>query len=515
MLSSTTLDAVSSLRAAALSTLRAKRKKPGIEKATLLRPPPPDSIQLDYGLQDEAASFVTVVQHEPVSEPVEIREEGEISEEEESLKETAKSPSNEPKSPVRSSPARQASHFSPRRTPEASPVSRRHKPSTPSGRRIQLTATQMALLSLDANHVRPGLQMTQPQYEIAKDIILDLLGWGVPPEFLVECGLSREIVFYVFVELNLRLPQNLDTAGLIPYTPDSVAAAQKAAALSMEQESDPASPRTPIKADNGASAISPNSLHDMEMQRKQELLARKRAVIASRKPKTAVCADVDSFLKSITPPSASTPPSSASVPASDDAMDVDDIPGLGISYPPPTEALRPGIEKSDSISSVNSSTSTASRRGTKRPVASDFVDLDTHPRMNGSRYSYARKSAIDFGSVSNGNRRCVIDLSDSEEETEGMLRPDDGGEQGSMDPTPGSSTSQLELEIQRMKELIAMKERERLKKLALRVHGSGEGGDNTEVKREWKETDGIAGDTEAGAGMDQEEAAGKLSVGRY
>ena len=56
--------------------------------------------------------------------------------------------------------------------------------------------------------------MNQEQYDTAKDIVLDLLGWGVPPEYLVDCGLSREIVFYVFLELNLRLPANLDVSGL-------------------------------------------------------------------------------------------------------------------------------------------------------------------------------------------------------------------------------------------------------------------------------------------------------------
>jgi len=80
----------------------------------------------------------------------------------------------------------------------------------------------------------------------------------------------------------------------------------------------------------------------------------------------------------------------------------------------------------------------------------------------------------------------VIDLSDSEEETEDMLRlaSEHGLEKGSSLPTPGSSATppiappgikepfQLELEIQRMKELIAMKERERLKKLASRAHGA-------------------------------------------
>ena len=61
--------------------------------------------------------------------------------------------------------------------------------------------------------------MTQAQYDAAKDIVLDLLGWGVPPDYLVSCGVSREIMFYVFTELNLRLPANFDATGIPPYPP--------------------------------------------------------------------------------------------------------------------------------------------------------------------------------------------------------------------------------------------------------------------------------------------------------
>ncbi|KDQ62492.1 hypothetical protein JAAARDRAFT_461676 [Jaapia argillacea MUCL 33604] len=59
--------------------------------------------------------------------------------------------------------------------------------------------------------------VTQSQYDTAKDIVLDLLGWGVPPAYLMDCGLSREIVFYVFTELNLRLPDGFDVDGLLPH----------------------------------------------------------------------------------------------------------------------------------------------------------------------------------------------------------------------------------------------------------------------------------------------------------
>jgi hypothetical protein len=61
--------------------------------------------------------------------------------------------------------------------------------------------------------------VTQKQYDTAKENILDILGYGVPPEYLIDCGLSREMIYYVFTELNLRLPSNLDIEGIPPYPP--------------------------------------------------------------------------------------------------------------------------------------------------------------------------------------------------------------------------------------------------------------------------------------------------------
>lgn len=207
--------------------------------------------------------------------------------------------------------------------------------------------------------------MTQQQYDAAKDIVLDLLGWGVPPEYLVTCGLSRQIVYYVFVELNLRLPTNLDPTGLIPfYPPESIRSASamqtSISPVNSSQSMQPThSARVPqgsssqqptfAKLNRGASTLNPSaptfeptaptaisspqlgslsstpSLLDIEQQRRQELLARK-AVLASRKAKQASNAtaaassstqatlketttslqvtpsnDVDDFLKSIEP----------------------------------------------------------------------------------------------------------------------------------------------------------------------------------------------------------------------
>ncbi|KAJ3769895.1 hypothetical protein FB446DRAFT_810166 [Lentinula raphanica] len=69
----------------------------------------------------------------------------------------------------------------------------------------------------------PPLHKRQPsfqtQYDTAKDIVLFLLGWVVPPQYLLDCGLSREIVFYISNELNLRSPQNLIVDEILPYIP--------------------------------------------------------------------------------------------------------------------------------------------------------------------------------------------------------------------------------------------------------------------------------------------------------
>ena len=85
-----------SLRAAALSTLKSKRRKPVLDKATAMppRPTPSSDFQLDYGQED-----VIVIDPQPPSSPkvsqnstqkvpmttrdIQMREEGEISDEEE------------------------------------------------------------------------------------------------------------------------------------------------------------------------------------------------------------------------------------------------------------------------------------------------------------------------------------------------------------------------------------------------------------------------------------------------
>ncbi|KZP33405.1 hypothetical protein FIBSPDRAFT_306125 [Athelia psychrophila] len=429
--------------------------------------------------------------------------------------------------------------------------------------------------------------MDQNEYDRSKDIILDLLGWGVEPEYLAGTGLSREVIFYVFTELRLRLPQNLDITGLTPYYPappnseiaPPITTSQPrplTSSLSNTMPPPAVPPRhdaprvthpslpqkppghaptqldvpvtVPVVEQERPQATAEANLHDIEQQRKQELIARK-AVQASRRNKPPLSAtasldqppsmtddvlmanvvpteSVDDFLKSIGPmtemdndrlPSYSRD----TVPyerdhESPEAMEVDDIPGFGDFSStssrvdtPPRSASSTGPADADINRSMTGDISSGSdrqhdenvRRGTKRPVASDFVDFEpgpqrsTHASSNGGAQppSLRRKTTGSFASVS-GMRRCVIDLSDSEDDGEGDAHHGEslrGSRQYSPVPTRASipsggngswnqqqhrsnghrnqSPAELyakEEEIKQMKELIAQREQSRLKKLA-------------------------------------------------
>ena len=51
--------------------------------------------------------------------------------------------------------------------------------------------------------------VTDEQLHQAKVLILDLLGWGVPPEYLVQRGISLALLYTVFTDLRLQLPDSI------------------------------------------------------------------------------------------------------------------------------------------------------------------------------------------------------------------------------------------------------------------------------------------------------------------
>jgi hypothetical protein len=372
-------------------------------------------------------------------------------------------------------------------------------------------------------------------------------------------------VFYVFDELDLRLPQNLDITGLIPYAPDAVLAFRHSTLMpppplpesirrsvsgsSLASSSTLTDPRqkrlTPplavLSPPSSTGSPTAGDLHDMERQRRQELMARK-AVQASRKLKQMASTDVittgappinqdlemmsavptetvDDFLNSIghIPSTGSTPGPTAQEEGAE--MDVDDIPGLGIVHQDgphtqscpvvsefipksPMEFVATHTPPSDLVATfdlgltmVDVSTSEAStpdvhgfqRRGAKRPVAADFVDFDSVPRGNGSGngrehangYPLTRRRTGGANFTNLRPVKCVIDLSDSEGDDaggdvhRGRTKHGNYSLAASPGPTrpPGNMSPAVlmekELEILRMKQLIAQREQSRLKKLAV------------------------------------------------
>lgn len=52
--------------------------------------------------------------------------------------------------------------------------------------------------------------MTKEELDRAKCLVLDLLGWGIAPEYLVEFGLSPGAIYQVITDLRLPLSSNLE-----------------------------------------------------------------------------------------------------------------------------------------------------------------------------------------------------------------------------------------------------------------------------------------------------------------
>ncbi|KAG6868968.1 hypothetical protein C0993_006490 [Termitomyces sp. T159_Od127] len=540
-------DSASSLRELALKSIKSRRKPLSAESLLPLRPPPAEaSLQLDYGQEERSPSSDAPPPADPappaavpppqtpkppslsISMPpvpdTQAREEGEISDEEE-----AQAAPQHPKPPSPPAGSRHSTPSAAALVPfgRLSDLASGSQPRPSSVQTDSVPVLSVSSYSLDTDHIRPGVALNQDQYDKAKDIVLDLLGWGVDPEYLVDCGVTREVVYYVFTELNLRLPQNLDTIGLVPFTPEDALELKKSVMMPppplpvLEPPSvpttvivhTPSPPPPAARAIESPRPVSSSDLHDMEQQRRQELMARK-AAIASKKsknvpPSTTPSADmnidsVEDFLKTI---------ESSHNTATDD-MDIDEIPGLsgassykasshistlvsptGSTCAPlsPNEAPPSSAESGSSLTETEGPT--VPRRVFKRPVASDFVDFDeSRPPSNNSRNGHRhanggqRRKATGFASVIS-QPRCIIDVSDSEGEGDGDVAMRDmetawGGGFASpvptkafthvdtngwatppvSTPTPtGSMTPAVllekENEIQRMREIIAQKER--------------------------------------------------------
>ena len=96
--------------------------------------------------------------------------------------------SKSPATPPPSSPNQNSSSPFDQYTNRTSPTSRDHSISH----------------ALDLN--LPAVSPTDLDH--AKDLVLDLLGWGVPPQHLLDRGVSSQLMHRVFTDLQLQLPQD-------------------------------------------------------------------------------------------------------------------------------------------------------------------------------------------------------------------------------------------------------------------------------------------------------------------
>ncbi|KAF8415075.1 hypothetical protein L210DRAFT_2760013 [Boletus edulis BED1] len=108
---------------------------------------------------------------------------------------------------------------------DAFPASHRSRPSQQSKNQPELrsssqvrASTPPAFSSVESTTNPPSVElstMTEEDLDRAKSLVLDLLGWGITPEYL-ECGLSPAAIYAIFTDLRLRLPSNLDTLSPLP-----------------------------------------------------------------------------------------------------------------------------------------------------------------------------------------------------------------------------------------------------------------------------------------------------------
>ncbi|KAF5360366.1 hypothetical protein D9756_004912 [Leucocoprinus leucothites] len=539
----------SSLRAAALRTLKSgKRRRPASgqrQEVSLARPVPQDTLQLDYGQDDDTSDSVqapakapslstSAIQDAPPAPQavggmdVDMREEGEISDEEPPQAEATSKlvpmqtddaipsqnnrPSNTsvsphlgspapallarismPQSPASNSPSTSSALFAERSLSYPPPeFDQEHAPvayhSDAPPERIQWQDDyeshpyntyhhdEQDRFYTERYEIYPGLIMTGMEYTTAKDIVLDLLGWGVPPQYLVDCGLSKDLVICVFTELQLKLPLELDgphetdvssSSGspshadsfpgnhLIPHYEDSVDDSSAPGMHTPEHVS-----HSMASSTQPAALVSPTpqELQDMERQRRQELLARKKAALATRKAKpsvdfnpsssqiedsdmvmapSVVTEAVENFLSSIGPISQGEEPlrkdqTPESPPETHDLADSDEIPGLGNSRSDLAASSPRSGDPTPSPPANNITTSSTPvqqspelsfgrlgrSKGVKRPVAFDFVDVEDRYLSKANSSILARRiegPGMNFSSIKS-SRRCVIDLSDSEDD---------------------------------------------------------------------------------------------------
>lgn len=275
----------------------------------------------------------------------------------------------------------------------------------------------------------------------AKNIISQLLGFGVTPDYLLEYGVSEDIIAITFSELGYRLPSHLSyLSSPLPLLP--VPSSTTSTTSYSNNSSNNLNPSTAATS-NFSHSISPRTpnlpLHDpppppphssninstnylqstkagleMEIQKREELLARKAALsIANKKAAEKAVNFLDDFFSFASTPSTSS--ADTTITTINTSLS---IPSISSSSQSPLHS--PSLSSTTSSSLPHNNTTSSLLPDIKRAVAFDFETLPIpstssfiHPIISSttsriSTFVFSQQEAAQ-------SRSLIIDLSDDDD----------------------------------------------------------------------------------------------------
>ncbi|CDR49678.1 RHTO0S29e01376g1_1 [Rhodotorula toruloides] len=288
----------------------------------------------------------------------------------------------------------------------------------------------------------------------SKQIIAELLTYGVSPEYLLSVGVSRDILEISFHELNLDLAVPTVAPQAFPYFPPL--------ATSLSAHATPFTPRSPLSPGRTASPPPVNpELAALEAQKRQQLLARKAALLA-RKQQQALESDVDALFAAAPSPATSSASAVTKETRSarrnrkkrklmaaqavhdlresvDHTEETVDVPSPGPFVVAANAEAGPSSRYNSVARSSAQPTSTfvpTSVAG--RPKATDLEGEPAHAMSSASLTKGHAAPAY----IASASTRMIIELSDDESEEE-EEQAGDGADEEMRDSTPSTSNSNL------------------------------------------------------------------------
>ncbi|BGP03761.1 hypothetical protein NBRC10513v2_007495 [Rhodotorula toruloides] len=287
--------------------------------------------------------------------------------------------------------------------------------------------------------------------EQSKQIIAELLTYGVSPEYLLSVGVSRDILEISFHELNLDLSVPTVAPQAFPYFPPL--------ATSLSAHATPFTPRSPLSPGRTASPPPVNpELAALEAQKRQQLLARKAALLA-RKQQQALESDVDALFAAAPSPASSSAATKETRSARrnrkkrklmaaqavhdlresvDHTEETVDVPSPGPFVVSANAEVGPSSRYNSVARSSAQPTSTfvpTSVAG--RPKATDLEGEPAHAMSSASLSKGHAAPAY----IASASTRMIIELSDDESEEEEQAG--DGADEEMRDSTPSTSSGNI------------------------------------------------------------------------